>query len=212
MRNLVTMKTWQSAPVTLVVVLAGCNRADAKKDALPPAADPAAAPVCQALGGRSRSRRRQRTTPESSRHGHAAPAERAQLGPKSSGVIAAINVEEGDRVKKGQVLFRLDSRQAQLAVEQAKTAVASAKVAEQTAEVDFNRTKQLFEKGNVAQAAYDQAKARVDGAKAAVDQANAAVALAKKVAADSAVQSPSTGGHLKLKNVGETASVVRRSS
>lgn len=198
--------------LTLVAALAvGCSRADAKKDVLPPASGSALPPVVmpklagadkQADGGQEDDGAFRGT-------GTLHPREEAQLGPKSSGVIAAIAVEEGDKVKKGQLLFRLDSKQAQLAVEQAKAAVASAKVAEQTAQLDFDRTKQLHDKGNVAQAAYDQAKARLDAAKAAVEQANTAVSLAKKVATDTAVHSPINGVITqKLKNVGETATMM----
>jgi RND family efflux transporter MFP subunit len=195
------------------VAVFACNRADVKKDVLPPASGAAVAPpVVPRLEHTASSADGSQADDDSSVFrgtGTLHPLKEAQLGPKSSGVIAAIAVEQGDRVKKGQLLFRLDSRQAQLAVEQAKTAVASAKVAEQTAELEFNRTKQLYEKGNVAQAAYDQAKARLDGATAAVNQASSAVALAKKVAADSAVHSPIDGVvTAKLKSVGETATMM----
>jgi RND family efflux transporter MFP subunit len=207
------MKRVRAALLVSSLAIFACNRADVKKDVLPPASGTALAPpVVPKLSEIAFGTDAGAQADDSSVFrgtGTLHPLKEAQLGPKSSGVIAAIAVEQGDRVKKGQLLFRLDSRQAQLAVEQAKTAVASAKVAEQTAELEFNRTKQLFEKGNVAQAAYDQAKARLDGATAAVNQANASVALAKKVAADSAVHSPIDGVvTAKLKSVGETATMM----
>jgi RND family efflux transporter MFP subunit len=206
------MKRARTALFFTSLLVWACDRSDVDKDVLPPPSGAAVAPPVVpklgyvgvgADGGADDDSALFRGT------GTLHPLREAQLGPKSSGVIAAITVEQGDRVKKGQLLFRLDSRQAQLAVEQAKTAVASAKVAEQTAELELNRTKQLFEKGNVAQAAYDQAKARLDGATAAVNQANSSVALAKKVAADSAVHSPIDGVvAAKLKSVGETATMM----
>src|SRR5690349_24982893 len=52
------------------------------------------------------------------------PRHEAALGPKETGQITQLLVDEGDSVKKGQLLFRLDSVQAALAVEQARAAVA----------------------------------------------------------------------------------------
>lgn len=197
--------------VAMLAFAVGCKSADAKKDVLPPASGsalpPPVVPKLADVGDAGKAAEDEGGAYRGTGTLH--PKEEAQLGPKNSGVITAIAVEEGDKVKKGQLLFRLDGRQAQLAVQQAKAAQASAEVAKQTAELDFNRTKALFERGSVAQAAYDQAKARLDGAVAAVDQAKTAVSLARKVAADTAVHAPISGVvTAKLKNVGETATMM----
>ena len=111
------------------------------------------------------------------------PKDEAQLGPKASGVLTAISVDEGDAVKKGQFLFRLDSRQASLAVEQAKAQVTAAKVNLSAAELDFKRTKELYDRGSVAPAIYDASKSRYDGAKTSVKQAEVALDLRSPSAA-----------------------------
>ncbi len=137
------------------------------------------------------------------------PKEEAQLGPKASGVLTAIAVDEGDVVKKGQFLFRLDSRQASLAIEQAKSQVTAAKVNLSAAELDYKRTKELFDRGSVAPAIYDASKARYDGAKTAVKQAEVALDLSKKMAGDMSVRSPIKGVvTAKLKSVGETVTMM----
>ncbi|MEZ4223478.1 MAG: efflux RND transporter periplasmic adaptor subunit [Polyangiaceae bacterium] len=137
------------------------------------------------------------------------PKEEAQLGPKASGVLTAIAVEEGDDVKKGQFLFRLDSRQAGLAVEQAKAQVTAAKVGLSAAELDYKRTKELFDRGSVAPAIHDASKSRLDGAKTSVKQAEVALSLTKKMAGDMSVHSPIKGVvTAKLKNVGETVTMM----
>lgn len=137
------------------------------------------------------------------------PRHEAALGPKATGVISHIAVEEGDRVKKGQLLFRLDSAQAALAVEQAKAALASAQVSLDSAKLDFDRAKSLHEKASISPAAYDQARARLDAATTGVEQAKVAVGLSQKLAADTAVYSPISGVVTdKRMNVGETATMM----
>jgi RND family efflux transporter MFP subunit len=133
----------------------------------------------------------------------------ASLGPKQTGVLSAIMVEEGDRVKKGQLLFRQDNAQAQLNIEQARAAVASAKVQLAQAQLDHDRIKTLRERGSIAQDALDQTKTRVDALTSAVDQASTALALAQKYASDMVVSSPIDGVVArKLMNVGETATLM----
>jgi len=137
------------------------------------------------------------------------PIHEAALGPKQTGVLSLIAVEEGDRVKKGQLLFRQDSAQAQLNMEQARAAVSAAKLQLAQAQLDLDRTKTLRERGSVPQDALDQTKTRVDALTNAVEQSTTALALAQKYANDLAVSSPIDGVVAsKLMNVGETATLM----
>jgi RND family efflux transporter MFP subunit len=135
--------------------------------------------------------------------------EEAQLGPKASGVLSAITVKEGDKVKKGQLLFRLESSDANLHVQQAKALLQAAEINQRAAELDHRRTKELVDRGSVALATFDQVQARYDNAKSAVDQAKVALSIAQKVSGDTAVRSPINGiVTAKYKNVGETVTMV----
>jgi RND family efflux transporter MFP subunit len=137
------------------------------------------------------------------------PREEAQLGPKMSGVLTAVNVEEGDKVKKGQLLFKLDSSSADLSVRQAKTQLETAEVQLRAAELDYKRTKELHDRGSIAPATFDQVQARYDSAKTSVSQAKVAVSMAQKMSGDSSVRSPITGVvSAKLKSVGETVTMM----
>lgn len=137
------------------------------------------------------------------------PREEAQLGPKMSGVLSSVSVEAGDRVKKGQVLFKLDSSSADLAVRQARTQLDGAEVGLRAAELDYKRTKELRDRGSIAPATFDQAQARYDSAKTSVAQAKVAVSMAQKMSGDAAVRSPITGViSAKLKSVGETVTMM----
>ena len=135
--------------------------------------------------------------------------EEAALGPKASGVLSAVTVKEGDRVKKGQLLFRLESLQSDLGVKQAKALLQAAEVGHRAAELDYRRTKELLDRGSVAAATFDQVQARYDSAKSAVDQAKVALSMAQKASGDTAVHSPITGVvTAKLKSVGEMVTMT----
>lgn len=133
----------------------------------------------------------------------------AALGPKETGVLQSITVAEGDRVRKGQVLFRLDDAQATLALEQAKTALTTAQVQQSSARLDFERTQALRERGSVPEDAFDQAKSRVDAANSMVAQAQAAINIAQRQLANMVVTSPIDGIVAeKRMNVGEIATMM----
>ncbi len=113
----------------------------------------------------------------------------AALSAKVMGYIREITVDAGDRVKAGQLLVRLDSRdlnagyeRAQAALAEARTAmsevenaIAAAQAQLQLAEVTFKRMKDLYEKNSVTQQEYDEASARLRTARA-----NHEMALSKK--------------------------------
>ncbi|MGO0306390.1 efflux RND transporter periplasmic adaptor subunit [Endozoicomonas acroporae] len=64
-------------------------------------------------------------------------AERANLAFRIGGLITDIRVKEGDYIKQGDLLAKLDTRDA-------KTALASAELELQSAEDDYNRAKAIF--------------------------------------------------------------------
>ena len=66
-------------------------------------------------------------------------AERADLSFRVGGMLTEILVKEGDQVAKGDLLARLDSRDA-------KTELASARLERQKAEDDYKRASTIFEK------------------------------------------------------------------
>ena len=193
----------------LLGAAAGCRNSQALEQ-LPPAtgsgAPPAASipslPSANAIEAVARGNRLVVT-------GTAQPLREAKVGPKATGVIVAMPVEEGDRVKQGQLLFRLEASNQALAVSQAEAALSGALVAESTAQTEVARIQALHQRGSIAPATYDQVKAQLEGAQAAVKQARAALARAKQAAADTAVFSPIAGVVAKrLASVGETATMM----
>ena len=100
------------------------------------------------------------------------------ITPQVSGQLMEVCITEGQQVKKGDVLFRIDSRNAELELESAEANLLSAQAQEYSAKLEFESNKNLYEKGIVskytlecAESSYLQAHAYVAQSKAAVDRA-----------------------------------------
>lgn len=132
-----------------------------------------------------------------------------ELAPGMTGVIASISVEEGDTVKAGQQVFRIEGSEVKLAVSQAQAALAAAELQLSEAKREAERTRKLAEKGSVGAANLERAEAGVAVADAGVKQAKAAVSMARARTADLTVESPISGVvTAKYKNVGEVATMM----
>jgi RND family efflux transporter MFP subunit len=189
------------------LTLAGCQ--EKQGPSLPPSEGPGAPPPAVLVTPAAATPADQATQNDRASTGTLRARQVAALGPKETGVITALTVDEGDRVKKGQLLFRLDSVQVALAVDQAKAAVASANVQASAAQTEFDRIKALRERGSVTPDVFDQAKARLDGANSMVVQANAAVDMASHRLTNMVVTSPIDGIVTeKRMNLGETATLM----
>ena len=98
--------------------------------------------------------------------------------PQVSGQLMKICVTEGEQVKKGQTLFVIDSRNAQLELEAAQANLQAAMAQENSAKLEFESNKNLFDKKIVSsymlsnsENAYKQAQATVAQARASVNRA-----------------------------------------
>ena len=98
--------------------------------------------------------------------------------PQVSGQLMKICVTEGQQVKKGQTLFIIDSRNAQLELEAAQANLQAALAQENSAKLEFESNKNLFEKKivssymlNNSENSYKQAQASVAQARSAVNRA-----------------------------------------
>lgn len=135
------------------------------------------------------------------------PLHEAALAAKAAGPLAAVLVEEGDRVKKGQQLFRVDLAAAGLQAQQAKVQLDGAEVNLEAADIELRRMKGLSGQGAVSTTALEQAQLAYDRSRVAVDQAKVSLASAQTVASDAVVASPIAGIVIKKnKSVGESVS------
>lgn len=103
----------------------------------------------------------------------------ADIRPKVEGFLLKRLYMEGSFVQKGQVMFQLDRRQAQAALEQTKGQLEQARAFLSQAQIDVKRFTPLVAQKAVSQAELDKAtsmersgQAQVQAAQAAVDNAN----------------------------------------
>lgn len=127
-------------------------------------------------------------------------AELLYIAPQDAGALLALDVKEGDRVEKGQALFRIDPARMALSLDQAEKSAAAATdrvadggaLAQQTAEAEagfenarlqYARSSKLLKEGVVTQARVDNDRAGFEAARARLDAAKAERAAAEGDAA-----------------------------
>ena len=81
-----------------------------------------------------------------------------EIWPKVSGFVQNIYVEEGQQVKKGQLLFKLETQTLSQDAQAAKAAV-------NVAQVEVNKLVPLVEKGIISNIQLETAKAQLEQAK-----------------------------------------------
>jgi RND family efflux transporter MFP subunit len=198
-----------------VTLLAACSKAEAEKSNLPPARHGGAAPTIPGPPPKPGAVAAGPGAPVQVAKGAnsyvatALPKHSAELGPKMSGTLTAVMVEEGEKVKKGQQLFRLDSRGTRLGVNQAETALEGAVIGRDNAKRELERQRVLAEKGTISPAVLERAEAAFNAASNGIEAAEVAVSMARRYTSDSAVTSPIDGVVArKLKSVGETVTMM----
>lgn len=75
-----------------------------------------------------------------------------------SGRVKEVNFDIGDKVKKGQIILRIDEREADQAVAGSRAQVQQAQAALQNAQLNYARSLQLFEQKFISQSALDKAQ------------------------------------------------------
>jgi RND family efflux transporter MFP subunit len=120
-------------------------------------------------------------------------ARQATVSAQTAGNVLALNVKAGDRVRSGQVIARLDGREAQAVVERSQAALAQAQAEALNARLHAQRTLELRRQGFMSQAALDAAETQSRAAEAGVQQAEAGRAQARLTSAYAQVLAPFDG-------------------
>ncbi len=114
--------------------------------------------------------------------GYVVPQRKSALASKVTGRLVWLGVEEGSRIKKGDVVARLESQdveaakaQAAATLESARFNLENAKAELADATLNLNRSKELVEKNFIARGEYDTNVARHKKAEAAVKAAEAVI-------------------------------------
>ncbi|MDJ0777149.1 MAG: efflux RND transporter periplasmic adaptor subunit [Gammaproteobacteria bacterium] len=106
-------------------------------------------------------------------------SQRAELSFRVNGVLQEILVKEGDQVKKGQVLARLDPTDYRIRVSDRQATF-------DNTEKNFNRASELIQDGTISQSDFDQVEANFRSAEAALK-------LAKQELAYTELKAPFSG-------------------
>jgi membrane fusion protein, multidrug efflux system len=126
---------------------------------------------------------------------------------------------EGQNVKKGDLLYRIEQATYKAAVEQQRASLAKAKAAEVNAKIQLERAKELVRKQNVSQATLDQRTADEAAAQANVMEAEALLNQAQINLGYTEIRSPIDGriglasfteGNLVQPSSGKLATIVRQ--
>jgi RND family efflux transporter MFP subunit len=117
----------------------------------------------------------------------------ATVAAQLSGAVTQILVDAGDRVKKGQVLARIDTRETDAQVAAGRASVAQADAQLTQARLSRERTQSLLEKNFVSRAALDQAESNYKAAQAAADAARAGSTQADTARTYAELRSPIDG-------------------
>jgi RND family efflux transporter MFP subunit len=128
------------------------------------------------------------------------------LGVRVPGRIEAYLVEEGERVKKGQPLVKLDARPFEAALAEARAGLAEARAQVALSTKELKRLSELRAHNVASQAAYDVKETQLDVARATVDRLEARVKQLTLDLDDAVLRAPTSGIVLeKLKEVSEIA-------
>jgi membrane fusion protein (multidrug efflux system) len=92
---------------------------------------------------------------------------------EEEGVVSKVHVEEGDRVKKGQLICEQDTTQLKLEIEEAQYGISEAKILRNKAKRDWERQEQLFDIKSASGKAYDDARFNYEASRKKVNRLRA---------------------------------------
>lgn len=142
--------------------------------------------------------------------GNLAPTNQVEVGSEQSGTVIEVYVDNNDRVRKGQLLAKLDTARLQDAVVQARAGLASAQASVTQAEATLQQARATLRRQenvyrlsggkvpsatelDLARADAARAAAGVSTARAGVDQARASLSSAETALSKAFITSPVNG-------------------
>ncbi|HET6371559.1 MAG TPA: efflux RND transporter periplasmic adaptor subunit [Nitrospiria bacterium] len=150
--------------------------------------------------------------------GYVVAQRQAAVASKGTGRLMELNVREGDRVKKGEIIARLESADMAAALSRARanlnvarSVLDQARAEFQEATLNYDRKKSLYESAlapkadfDAAEAGYRRAQAGIASAEAGIHAAEAAVKAAEVEVENTIIRAPFNGTVLtKNAEVGE---------
>jgi membrane fusion protein, multidrug efflux system len=151
--------------------------------------------------------------------GRVAAIDKVDIVARVSGFLEQRNFTEGQLVKRGDLLFRIEQATYKAAVEQARATLAKAKATQVNAKLQLERGKELVRNNNIPQATVDQREADQAAAQAGVMEAQAALDQAEINLGYTEITSPIDGriglvtyteGNLVQPSFAKLATIVRQ--
>ena len=129
------------------------------------------------------------------------PEHSVEVRAQTSGLLQEVLFREGDKVENGQLLFRIDARAAQAALDQARANLARDQAQLREAQAQRERLEPLAEKEYITRQEYAQAVASAQALAATVQANRAQVDAARVQLGYSAIRAPIAGrtGNLAVK-------------
>jgi len=125
--------------------------------------------------------------------GSLAPFTEATVKAKVAGELVAVPVREGESVKQGQLLAKIDLTDVQARVAGREADIQAAKAQLTWAEKNRNQQKALLERAFISQSAFDSIQSNYDVAAARLRAAEADLVVARKALGDAVLVAPFAG-------------------
>ena len=125
--------------------------------------------------------------------GNVQPYSKVTIRSQITGQLVKVHFQEGQEVKKGDLLCTIDPRPAQAALAQAKANLARDEALLENARIEFEREKKLFDAALISQDEFDKARASLDTLKGTVLGDHAAITNAELNVEFTSIRSPVDG-------------------
>ena len=136
--------------------------------------------------------------------GYVVARRKAAVASKGTGTLVFLGVDEGDRVKKGQVIARLEDSDVVASLQRARENLRVAQADLNDAKKSLERVRVLIKQNLIAQAEFDVAEARYNRVIATIDAAKSGVREAEVAVENTRIIAPFDGTVLKKNaDVGE---------
>ena len=122
--------------------------------------------------------------------GEIAPAEQVSVRPEINGLLEKLPVDVGDRIKKDDLLFKLDDSELQQTKASNLTDIEKCKLGVEKAERDYKRAQQLLRDKLISQEVYDDTKTEYDLAKNALERSQRDLAITEEHLTKTEVRAP----------------------
>ena len=178
-------RAWRRAALAVLVpalLLAGCGDPAEAQGGPPPAAPVSVAPAVQ------------RTVSDSEEFsGRLEASEFVELRPRVAGTIDQVHFTDGALVKKGQLLFSIDSRGFAADVARAESQLAAVSARAELAQTELKRAQTLVDARAVSRQEFDQMNSSARTTQADIKTAEAALRTARLNLEYASVRAPITG-------------------